>query len=125
MLMKVKVDFHVVEEHQRAIDLRLSNWARWCNGTASPQCSPMFRLTPSPPRVRGDLNANGVAVDRMDAATVAKAVAALPAPHRAAVNWAYVKPVSPHRACSALGTSMQGLAMLLRDGRQMLINRQV
>jgi hypothetical protein len=126
MLMKTRmVDFHAVEAHQREIDARLQNWGRWCNGTSSPNTSPMFRLTPSPPRVRGDLNIGGVTVDRADAAMIAKGVAALPAPHRAAVNWAYVKPVSPRRACQAIGTTMEGLALLLRDGRQMLINREI
>ena len=127
MLMAVsRVDFHKVEPHQRAIDSRLKNWGKWCNGTTAPMTSPMFRMAPPPPRVRGDMAyASADSVDRMDAMRVAKAVAALPAPHRAAVNWSYVKPVSPKRACQAIGTSMEGLAMLLRDGRQMLINREV
>lgn len=125
--MKTKsIDFHVVEEHQRVIDARLRNWGRWCNGSTAPMTSPMFRMTPPPPRVRGDLAYQAAdSVDRMDAQKVAKAVAALPSSHRAAVNWCYVKPVSPKRACQAIGTSMDGLAQYLRDGRQMLINRDV
>lgn len=119
------IDFHRVEPAHRAIDLRLRNWGLWCNGTSQSITSPMFRMTPPPPRVRGDAAYCGVSVDRMDAAHVAKAVAALPAAHRAAVNWSYVKPVNPKRACQAIGTSMAGLAALLRDGRQMLINRGV
>jgi DNA-directed RNA polymerase specialized sigma24 family protein len=126
MLMKTKiVDFHAVEPHQRAIDGRLRNWGLWCNGTTVSLTSPMFRMTPPPPRVRGDMAYASTTTDRMDAANLAKAVAALPPPHRAALNWAYVKPVSPKRACQAIGTSMEGLAMFLRDGRQMLINRAV
>lgn len=126
MLMKVKpVDFHAVEPHQRAIDARLRNWGRWCNGSTAPLTSPMFRMTPPPPRVRGEMAyASADSVDRMDAAQVAKAVAALPERHRAAINWSYVKPVSPARACKAIGTTMDGLALLVRDGRQMLINRK-
>lgn len=126
MLMKTKmVDFHVVEQHQREIDGRLRNWGLWCNGTTASLTSPMFRMTPPPPRVRGDIAYSSNSVDRMDAAQMAKAVAALPAPHRAALNWCYVKPVSPKRACQAIGTTMEGLAMFVRDGRQMLINRSV
>lgn len=123
--MKTKpVDFHAVEPHQRALDVRLCNWGRWCNGTSVSLTSPMFRMTPPPPRVRGELAYSaGQPVDRMDAAEVAKAVAALPGPHRSALNWSYVKPVSPRRACQAIGTTLEGLAQLLRDGRQMLINR--
>lgn len=126
MSLKTKqVDFHCVEQHQREIDLRLLNWGKWCNGTGAPSMSPMFRLVPPSPRVRGDLNIHGSNVDTADAAMVAKGVIALPDKHRAAVNWAYVKPVSPRRACQAIGCSMEVLAQLLRDGRQMLINRNV
>jgi DNA-directed RNA polymerase specialized sigma24 family protein len=64
-------------------------------------------------------------VDTSDAIKIAKAVVALPAPHRAAVNWSYIKPISPRRAAQAIGTSLEGLALYLRDGRQMLINRNV
>jgi hypothetical protein len=127
MLMKVApVDFHAVEAHQRDIDRRLQNWGRWCNGTTAPMTSPMFRMTPPPPRVRGDLAyQSSTPVDAMDAAKVAKAVAALPQAHRSAINWSYVKPVSPKRACQVIGTSMEGLQWLVRDGRQMLINQQI
>lgn len=124
MLMKTKqIDFHAVEQHQREIDARLRNWGIWCNGSTAPMTSPMFRMTPPPPRVRGEIAYMANSVDRMDAAKLAKAVAALPGPHRAALNWCYVKPVSPKRACQAIGTTMDGLAMFVRDGRQMLINR--
>lgn len=127
MLMKVKpIDFHAVEPHQREIDRRLANWGRWCNGSSAPMTSPMFRMTPPPPRVRGEMAYQSAdTVDRMDAARVAKAVAALPPDHRTAINWHYVKPVSPKRACERLSCSMERLAQLVRDGRQMLINRSV
>lgn len=126
MLMKTKIiDFHVVEPHQRDIDKRLANWARWCNGATVPMTSPMFRMMPPPPRVRGEMAyMSAGAVDRMDAVKVAKAVAALPHDHRAALNWHYVKPVSPRKACQAFGCSMDGLQQLVRDARQMLINRE-
>lgn len=121
--MKQQIDFHQVEPHQREIDQRLLNWGKWCNGGDAPAVSPMFRMCPPPPRVRADVKPT--TVDSGDACKIAKAVSALPAPHRAAVNWAYVKPTTPLKACRALGTTMAGLALLLRDGRQMLINRDV
>lgn len=125
MLMKVKtIDFHAVEPHQREMDRRLENWGRWCNGSYAPLTSPMFRMTPPPPRVRGEMAYQSAdSVDRMDAQAIAKAVAQLPEKHRAAINWHYVKPVSPKRACQSIGVGMDGLAELVRDGRQMLINR--
>lgn len=123
---RAQVDFHAVEPHQRAIDKRLANWAKWCNGTSAPMTSPMFRMTPPPPRVRADMAYMiSDVLDTADAAKVAKGVAALPQSHRAAINWSYVKPVAPRRVCQVLGTTMEGLAKLVRDGRQMLINRDV
>jgi len=121
--MRQEVDFHQVEPHQRDIDRRLLNWGKWCNGSSTPSVSPMFRLCPPPPRVRGD--AKPSSVDSADATRIAKAVSALPENHRHAINWAYVKPVNPSKICRKIGTSKEGLAKLLRDGRQMLINRGV
>jgi hypothetical protein len=118
------IDFHLVEDKQLGIHARLLNWAQWADGKPGATTSPMFRLYIAPARGRsGDGVTFGVPVDRKDAVLIAKAVAALPESHRAAVNWAYIKPVAPIRAARTIGTSLQGLAMLLRDGRQMLINR--
>jgi DNA-directed RNA polymerase specialized sigma24 family protein len=129
MLMRTResIDFHAVEAHQAGIHSRLENWARWCNGREAPHTSPMFRLSLSTARARsgGGMFSAGSPVDKMDAVAIAKAVAALPTGHRSALNWCYIKPVSPKRACQAIGTSMEGLALLVRDGRQMLINRNI
>jgi DNA-directed RNA polymerase specialized sigma24 family protein len=65
-----------------------------------------------------------VAVDGMDAQRIAKAVGHLPEPHRKALHWSYIRPVNPRRAASDLGTTLDGLALLVRDGRQMLVNRE-
>lgn len=127
MLMRVRteIDFHAVEAKHVDIHRRLENWARWCNGSGGPSTSPMFRLALSAARARGgEVIAFGVGVDRSDAVRLAKAVVALPHGHRAAINWCYVKPISPRRAAAALGTTLEGLALLVRDGRQMLVNRR-
>ncbi len=129
MLMKtrverVKVDFFAVEEDQRPMDSRLSNWAIWANGRGFPAVSPMFRLYRSNDSA-GECNAGGPPVDAMDAQAVSRGVSALPAPHRAALNWYYIVKSGPKRACQQLGTNMQGLAQYVRDGRRMLINRKV
>ncbi len=119
------VDFHTVEEKHYAIHERLLNWAWWCNGSGDASESPMFRLYRSSAMAKDHYGAaSGQAVDTLDAARIAKAVIALPDAHRSAVNWSYVKPVSPARACRAIGVSMEGLALLVRDGRQMLVNRR-
>jgi DNA-directed RNA polymerase specialized sigma24 family protein len=129
MLMKTKteaIDFHAVEPHQREMDARLSNWAAWCNGGwGGPETSPMFRMVPPPPRVRGEIAYSVQVVDKVDAAKIAKAVFQLPEKNRKAVHWSYIRPVSPAKKCRDLGTTMEGLYQFLRDGRQMLINRAV
>lgn len=118
------IDFHKVEEKHAGIHARLVNWARWCNGSGGPSQSPMFRLFVSPARARGGEIAHfSVPVDKSDAIRIAKAVIALPEQHRAAINWSYVRPVSPRRAASSIGTTLEGLALLVKDGRQMLVNR--
>lgn len=124
MLMRAKVDFFEVAEGQRDMDRRLHNWAIWCNGSAGGEGHPMWRLYRTPP-ARGEVAPCGgvVSVDRMDAVRIAKAVAALPEKHRRALNWCYVKPSAPKRAAQSLAVSLEGLALLVRDARQMLINR--
>lgn len=124
MATKTEIDFHAVEAKHAAIHDRLLNWARWCNGSGGPSQSPMFRLFISPARARaGEVAHFSVPVDRSDAVRIAKAVIALPDAHRSAIQWCYVKPVSPKRAAASIGTTMAGLALLVRDGRQMLVNR--
>lgn len=123
MLMATRaVDFHAVEEHQRDIDKRLHNWALSCDGGGPLGVSPMFRLYRPDNWERG---ATGLPIDHADATKIAKGVAALPEKHRKTINWAYVRPVNPRRACQEIGVSLDDLALLLRDGRQMLINRKV
>lgn len=118
------IDFFHVEQHQLAIHERLLNWGRWCNGSGGPATSAMFRLYITPARGRsGDGVTYGMPVDTGDASKIARAVVALPEGHRAAINWHYVKPVSPRRAAAVIGTTLTGLALLVRDGRQMLMNR--
>lgn len=117
------IDFHQVETHQRGIDARLANWACWCHGPAANRISPMFRLYRSS-NARGECHVSE-GIDSLDAARIAKGVAALPAPHRIAISWCYIVRTAPRRACQQLGVSMEGLAVYIRDGRQMLINREV
>lgn len=118
------IDFHAVPPHQREIDGRLRNWGIWCNSKQAASSSPMFRLASAPVAVKRDALARaGNTLDRTDAIRIAQAVTALPEKHAAALNWCYVKPVSPRRAAESIGVSMENLAALLTEGRQMLINR--
>jgi DNA-directed RNA polymerase specialized sigma24 family protein len=126
-LKRDAIDFHEVADSHVAIHLRLVNWARWCNGSGAPSTSPMFRLYIASARARsgdGVTYGGGSIVDTQDASKIARAVVALPEKHRAAINWAYVKPINPRRAAASIGTTLEGLALLVRDARQMLVNRK-
>lgn len=126
MATKTNIDFHRVEPHQVEIHDRLTNWAKWCNSSGSPAVSPMFRMYRSPARARGAEHTWAAdAVNGPDGARVARFVGLLPEKHRRALNWCYLKPVNPRRAATEIGVTLDALAQLVRDGRQMLINRGV
>lgn len=121
------VDFFLVEDKHQAIDARLRNWARWSHNRGGATVSPMFRLYRAPADAnsedRTDVVRQYVPIDPLDASEIQKGVSALPDPQRHALNWNYVKPSNPRRAASMLGVSLEGLALLVRSGRVMLINR--
>lgn len=122
MLMKTRaVDFHHVEEHQRAIDARLLNWAAWVRPRAQSWCSPMFRQAQSNSR-QWHAPEPKAALDLIGAQAMEKAVSKLPEKHRDAIRWHYVYNSAPHKMCRHLGVSLDGLAQLVRDARQMLMN---
>lgn len=117
------IDFHEVEEHQAAMHARLENWARWCRGRGAPAVNPLFRMAQATARSKGDYGALTITmVDTADAVKIAKVLHKLPEPNRRAVQWCYVKPITPLAAARSIGTSLPGLYQLLRDGRQMLMN---
>lgn len=116
------VDFSAVEPKHRAIDARLVNWARWSVNRGGGDVSPMFRLYRSPEHW-SEAVGKPLPIDPYDAQKVQKAVSALPTPHRLALSWCYIRRTNPRRAAQTLGESLEGLAHLIRDGRQMLINR--
>ena len=124
------VDFsHVSVAHWSMHD-RLENWARWARGSAKRgmDSSPMFDMARSTARARdhSDYGAGtAVPVDKTDAAKVHVGVQALPDKHRRAIQWLYLAPRNPSVKAAELGLSKQGLADMIHDGRQMLINRRV
>lgn len=125
MLMKTRsVDFHHVEDHQKDIDEKLHNWARWVTPRAPSWVSPMFRMAKSNSRQWHQPEIRETC-DIIGAMLMEKEVCKLPEPHRAAIRWHYVIKCGPVKACKALGLTTEGLAKTVRDGRQMLINRQV
>lgn len=125
MLMRVRslIDFHAVERKHIQIHDRLENWARTFWGGAGSSASPMFRLYRSDEHWAPPVPS--IPIDHLDAAKIGKGVALLPAPHSAALKWCYIRQSNPRKQCQALGVSMEGLALYIRDGRQMLVNRRV
>jgi DNA-directed RNA polymerase specialized sigma24 family protein len=130
---KQYIDFAAVPPSQWAMHDRLENWARWCRGdsgeSARTESSPMFEGYRSTEAHRIERGRYGelteVSIDKLDAQAVAKGVAVLPDKHRRALNWAYLRPRNPTYQARELGVSLSGLAELVRNGRQMLINRRI
>jgi hypothetical protein len=116
------VDFFEVAPGQVAMHKRLENWALSCHSAGGSSSSPMFRLYRPDNWERIGTTA---VVDFHDAAKIARGIAMLPIPHRKALQWNYVIGGSPTKARKQLGVTAEGLMLLIRDGRQMLINRGV
>jgi DNA-directed RNA polymerase specialized sigma24 family protein len=121
---RASVDFSAVEFKHEKIDARLRNWARWCmpKGEGYPGTAAGFSLYRSSDARRSDADAP-IPINTLDATAIQKAVNSLPQPHMHAVNWHYVKQGSARVQAQRLGVSLGGLAMLVRDARQMLINK--
>jgi hypothetical protein len=120
--MSEYVDFSRIDDGHVGIHDRLVNWARWCDNR--PRLSaghPMFRWARSADHWAGSVVT--VPVDNLDAAKMEKAVFKLPEKNKLAVRWWYVYRSPPRVAARALACSMDGLSQLVRDGRQMLVNR--
>ncbi len=122
-MLRPFVDFSHVEPKHQAIDGRLVNWARWSVNKAATGASPMFRLyrATDAAQVYGAQAAEPV--DSIDAARMQAVVIRLPTPHRLAISWCYIKRTNPTRAAQEVGHSLEGLMRLIRDGREMLVNR--
>jgi hypothetical protein len=119
----MNVDFHHVEEKHNAIHSALLNWSRWVTVRHNiGHVHPMWAKSRSnawqwhQPVQRE--STNSIEAQRME-----KLVQGLPDPHRNAIRWAYVYRTKPVVACRVIGTSYEGLAQFVRDGRQMLCNR--
>lgn len=127
MTARQYVDFNVIPEAHGEIHGRLLNWASWCrprHDSGYGDTSPMFRMYRSTARARREYGATThVSVNKIEAQAMEKAVQALPQKHRAAIRWSYVDRKHPAAEAAGLGVSLQGLADLVRDARQMLVNR--
>lgn len=117
------VDYFLVPDGQLEIHSRLEDWARWVKVRPHGwQVAPMFRQYRSKawqweaPVVRAQLNIP-------EALEIERTVSALPDKHRTALRWCYVICSGPSAVCRDLGVSKSGLATLISEGRQMVVNR--
>ena len=122
------VDFASVPPSQWRMHDRLENWARWCRGASGEaarigKAAPMFAMYRSTDARRAYGDDTSVPIDKMDAQAIHKAVAALPDKHRRALQWNYLNSRAPAEAARQLGLSLAGLAQMVGDARQMLVNR--
>lgn len=115
------IDFFYVAPQHQEIHKRLENWARSCFSGGGSSALPMFRLY----RPDNYERTATMPVDTHDAHKIAKGVAALPEAHRKAISWNYIEGGSPHKIRQKLGVTLDGLMLLIENGRTMLINRQV
>ncbi len=121
---KLAIDFEYVEPHQRDIDGDLRNWALDQRNGIRQNVAAGFSQYQSPPGVRRE-RGSPISVDHGAAVMLNKEIIKLPERNRLALHWCYVKKSSPKTGCKTCGTTAQGLYQLIRDARQMLINRCV
>lgn len=119
------IDFFVVEHHQLAIHSRLENWARTVGiWRMTGKQHPMWLKSQSGARQWHEPELREP-TDTLDGHRIEKAVAQLPIPHRDALRWNYVHRGGPLHQARKQGVTKDGLLKLVRDARQMLINRMV
>lgn len=120
------IDFFYVEAHQLDMHVRLENWSRWVEHRArmGGKVAPMWANYRSKarqwhePELRPPTN-------ELDGGAMETAVAMLPYPNRDALRWSYVWKGGPLHQARKMGVTKEGLFKLVRDGRQMLINRKI
>jgi DNA-directed RNA polymerase specialized sigma24 family protein len=120
------IDFFLVEPHQLAMHERLENWSRWVEHRAriGGKMSPMWANFRSNSRQWHEPELKPQ-TSELDGQAMEKAVAQLPHKHRDAIRWNYVWKGGPLHMARKLAVSKDGLMQLVRDARQMLINRRV
>jgi hypothetical protein len=119
------IDFFVVEPHQIAMHERLENWALTVEvWRTQGRGHPMWAKSRSNSRQWHEPSLRAPA-NTLEGHAMEKAVAALPPPNRDALRWQYVWKGGPLHMARKLGVTKEGLFKLVKDGRQMLINRRV
>ena len=122
--MTTNPDFHYVSPEQKAIDARLDNWARYVAVKPQAWVGPIWKLGKSNGRQWHEPEYRP-ACDTLDGHELEKAVRALPDLHRSSLRWFYVWRYGEQKFRREAGLTRDGLVQVLKDARQMLINRRV
>lgn len=122
--MSQNPDFHFIPPDQKAIDARLENWASYVRVKSPSWVSPIWKLGRSGGR-QWHQPEHRPMCDTLDGHVIEKAVYLLPELHRSSMRWFYVYRYSEQKFRRESGLTRDGLVQVLRDARQMLINRRV
>lgn len=122
--MSTNPDFHFIPPEHRAIDARLSNWADYVRVKSPSWVSPIWKLGKSNGR-QWHTPEFRPACDVLDGHEIEKGVRDLPPIHMKAMRWFYVYRYSEREFRKQSGLTRDGLVLVLKDARQMLINRRV
>lgn len=117
-------DFHYIPEGHRVIDQRLDNWSRWVQVRPQAWVGPIWKLGKSNGRQWHEPEFRPMC-DTLDGHVIEKAVLDLPSLHCAALRWFYVYRYGEQKFRKNSGLTRDGLVQVLKDARQMLINRRV
>lgn len=117
-------DFFLVDDCHLAIHARLENWSRWVEYRLrlGGKAHPMWAKTISNARQWHEPELKQ-ACNPLEGQAMEKAVAMLPDKHRDAIRWQYVWRSGPLHMARRLGVTKDGLCLLVKQGRQMLVNR--
>lgn len=122
--MTTNPDFQYVAPEQKAMDTRLDNWARWVHVRPQAWVSPIWKLGKSNGRQWHEPELRPTC-DQQDGSKMEIAVRALPDVHMRSLRWFYVYRYSEQKFRREAGLTRDGLVQVLKDARQMLINRRV
>lgn len=118
------IDFFLVADRHLVIHDRLTNWARYVAVRQIQHQASIWRMGKSNGRQWHQPELS-VPVNQLDGHKMEKAVADLPDMHRDALRWSYVYRINPSHMRRYLGVTDAGLYQLVKDGRNMLVNRAV
>jgi len=118
----MELDLHHIDSAHEAVHQRLINWARYVRVTGGGFIQPMWKQGKSSRQWDESPHIN-IEVDTLDGHIIEQAVYKLPPNHRSVIRWWYCFNTPEHKVRRELACTHAGLALLVREGRGMLLNR--